>query len=231
MKNRSILWKWVCVLTLTGHSVGAQISEISGGNREYEKGRYRNAESSYRKALEKDARQYTGNYNLGNALYRQGKFEEASQQYLNASAFNNQKETQAKSLYNMGNAFLKAEKYKESVESYKKALRINPGDEDARYNLSYALKKLRQQQQNQEKNKEDQQKKQQDQQQKNQDQQKDQQQKDQQKEQQQQSGQQPKLSKEEAERMLRALKNDEKDLQKEKARKYPVTSSSPEKNW
>lgn len=230
----------------------AQRKEIAEGNSEYEAGRFHNAESAYKKSVEKDPQQFTGNYNLGNALYRQNKFEEASQQYLNASANNNVNELQSKAMYNMGNAMLKNEKYKESIEAYKKALRLNPKDEDARYNLAYAQKKLQQQQQDQNKDnkenkdKKDQQKKDQQQQQDKKDQQKqDQQKQDQQKQDQQdqakqdqkkqeqkkQEPKQPKLSKEEAERMLKALKNDEKDLQKEKAKKYQVNSISIEKNW
>ncbi len=227
----------------------AQRKEIVEGNTEYEGGRYRNAEAAYKKSVEKAPQQFIGSYNLGNALYRQNKFDEASQQYLNASANNNVNELQSKSMYNMGNSLLKSEKYAESIEAYKKALRLNPKDEDARYNLSYAQKKLQQQQQQQDQNKDnkdnkdkkDQQKK--DQQQDKKDQQKkDQEKQDQQKddqakqdqkkeEQKKQEPKQPKLSKEEAERMLKALKNDEKDLQKEKAKKYQVNSNSIEKNW
>ncbi len=222
----------------------AQSSEVSKGNQEYEKGRYRNAESSYREAVKKDPKQFPGNYNLGNALYRQNKFEEAGQQFLNAAANNSDAGKQSKSMYNMGNALLKAEKYQESVEAYKKALRLNPDDEDARYNLSYALQKLKQQQQqqkdkNQDQQQKDQKKDQQKQDQQKQDQQKQDQQKqdqqkqnqDQQQQQKEQQQKQPKLSKEEAERMLRALKNDEKDLQKEKAKRFPASNINPEKNW
>jgi Ca-activated chloride channel homolog len=227
----------------------AQRKEIVAGNKEYESGRFHNAEAAYKKSVELAPQQFTGSYNLGNALYRQSKFEEASQQYLNASATNNVNELQVKAMYNMGNALLKNEKYAESIEAYKKALRINPKDENARYNLAYAKKKLQQQQQQQDQNKDnkenkdkkDQQKKDQQQQQDKKDQQKQDQQKQEQqdqakqdqqkKEQKKQEPKQPKLSKEEAERMLKALKNDEKDLQKEKAKKFQVNSSSIEKNW
>ena len=245
MKIGGMLLICLCASTWTH----AQRKEIVEGNTEYAGGRYRNAEAAYKKSVEKAPQQFIGSYNLGNALYRQNKFDDASQQYLNASANNNVNELQSKSMFNMGNSLLKSEKYAESIEAYKKALRLNPKDEDARYNLSYAQKKLHQQQQQQDQNKDnkdnkdkkDQQKK--DQQQDKKDQQKkDQEKQDQQKddqakqdqkkeEQKKQEPKQPKLSKEEAERMLKALKNDEKDLQKEKAKKYQVNSNSIEKNW
>ena len=245
MKIGGMLLICLCASTWTH----AQRKEIVEGNTEYAGGRYRNAEAAYKKSVEKAPQQFIGSYNLGNALYRQNKFDEASQQYLNASANNNVNELQSKSMYNMGNSLLKSEKYAESIEAYKKALRLNPKDEDARYNLSYAQKKLQQQQQQQDQNKDnkdnkdkkDQQKKDQQQDKKDQqkkDQEKQNQQKDDQakqdqkkEEQKKQEPKQPKLSKEEAERMLKALKNDEKDLQKEKAKKYQVNSNSIEKNW
>lgn len=245
MKIGGLLLVFLCLSTFSQ----AQRKEIVQGNAEYEGGRYHNAEAAYKKSLEKAPQQFAGNYNLGNALYRQNKFEEASQQFLNASTTNNANDLQSKSMYNMGNALLKNEKYAESIEAYKKALRINTKDEDARYNLSYAQKKLQQQQQQQDQNKDnkdnkdkkDQQKKDQKQDKKDQ-QKKDQQKQDQQKEdqakqdqkkgeQKKQEPKQPKLTKEEAERMLKALKNDEKDLQKEKAKKFQANSNSIEKNW
>ena len=149
MKIGGMLLICLCASTWTH----AQRKEIVEGNTEYAGGRYRNAEAAYKKSVEKAPQQFIGSYNLGNALYRQNKFDEASQQYLNASANNNVNELQSKSMFNMGNSLLKSEKYSESIEAYKKALRLNPKDEDARYNLSYAQKKLQQQQQQQDQNK------------------------------------------------------------------------------
>jgi Ca-activated chloride channel homolog len=206
---------------------------IRKGNDQYKEKKFSEAEKNYRKSLEKNPQSYAGNYNLGNALYKQKKYEDASRQYMQSSGVDADKNNQAHSYYNMGNSFLKAEKYKESVEAYKMALRNNPKDDDARYNLSYALSKMRQQQ-DQKKDNKDQKKDNKDQ--KKQDQKKEQQQQDQKKEQQKQEQQakqqrQPKISKEDAERMLQALKNDEKELQKRKARKYEATGGNPEKDW
>ena len=203
-------------------------SQVRKGNQQYENKEYSEAEKSYRRSLEKDPGSFAGNYNLGSSLYRQDKHEDAARQYLQSSASGAGKTEQARAYYNMGNALLKAGKFQESVEAYKLSLRNNPNDANAQYNLSYALAKLKQQQQqNQDKNKNQQQQKEQQQQQQ---QQKDQQQKDQQQQQQPQQ-QQPKISKEDAERMLEALKNDEKNLQKKKAKRYEVRSSRPEKDW
>lgn len=148
-------------------------------------------------------------------------------------AFSQTENEKSKVYHNIGNALLKSEKLKEGVEAYKNALKLNPDDLETKYNLSYALNKMKQQQQQQDQNKDnkdqnkDKNKDQQQQQDQNKDQNKDQQNKDQQnqdqKEQQQnqQQQQQPKdqISKEEAQRILEALKNNEADLQKELRKK------------
>jgi Ca-activated chloride channel family protein len=204
------------------------VNTIREGNKLYESKEYSEAEKAYRRSLATDAGSFPGNYNLGSALYRQDKHEEAARQYLQGAANTKDKEGQSRAYYNMGNSLLKAEKFEESIEAYKLALRNNPADENAKYNLSYALMKLKkQQQQQQQQNQKDQNKD------KNKDQQKQQQQQqqEQQKEKEQQQQQQPKISKEDAERMLEALKNDEKDLQKQKAKRYEIRSTRPEKDW
>ena len=206
-------------------------SLVRKGNRDYKKGDFSEAELQYRKSIEKNNKTQEGKFNLGDALYKQGKYDEAAGTFQNLSKEKPDKDLKAKSFYNQGNALLKAEKYQESANAYKESLKINPNDEDARYNYVYALSKLRQQQQQQQqqdKNKKDNKDKNKDQQKnqdkkddkkndKNQQQNQNQQQKDQkdQKEQ----AQQPKISKEDAERMLQAVNNDEKELQKKMAKK------------
>jgi tetratricopeptide (TPR) repeat protein len=223
-------------------AVFAQRSDMSDGFSEYEKKRFRNAESAYREAIRKNPALDEAKHNLGNALYRQGKYEEASNAYVDASR-SSKEALKSSSFYNLGNSLMKAKKYEEAVEAYKQALRTNPSDQDARYNLSYALQKLRRQQQQD--NKKENQKDKKDQQQKQQQQQQDKQgqedksknnqseQKDKsgQENQKKKSAQQPKLSKEEAERILRSMRNDEKNLQKEKAKRFPAGDDRPLKNW
>lgn len=223
---------YVGMWLLLSITMKAQQSEIRKGNSEFESKNFGNAESAYRKALEKDPSLFAGKYNLGNALYRQDKMEDAARYYMESASGGGSAADQSRAMYNMGNALMKSEKYQEAVEAYKQALKLDTSDEDARYNLSYALQKLRQQQQQQQQNKQDKQNKdsKNEKQQQKQDQQKQSQQQNQQ-QQQANKQEQKKMSKEEAERMLKALRNDEKDLQKEKARKATVPAGAPLKNW
>ncbi len=82
---------------------------VREGNKEYKNGKFDQAESSYRKAIEKNGSSVEGRYNLGNALYKQNKYDEAAGVYQN---LNNEKlstDVKAKSLYNLGNTLMKSE--------------------------------------------------------------------------------------------------------------------------
>lgn len=221
--------------------------KIREGNSLFEEGNYSEAEVEYRKSLEAKPNYYKGTFNLGDALYAQDNFEESGKLFDEITKSNVSDQEKSTAYYNLGNSLLKAKKFEESIEAYKGALRKNPSDEQARYNLEYARQMLKQEQQQQQqqqdqkdqKDQKDQDKKDQDQKdqdkkdqdQKDQDQKdqdkKDQDQKDQkdqnqdQKDQQQQQKPQQ-ISKQDAQKMLDALKNDEKStlqkLQKEKAK-------------
>jgi len=181
---------------------------IRHGNKEYEDKAFEESELQYRKALEKDLSSYEGNFNLGDALYKQEKFEDASKRFSGLASSEKDRMELAKIYHNLGNSLLQSNQVEESIEAYKHALRNNPEDYETKHNLAWALNLLQQQQQQQQQNQEQQQ---------NQDQQ-DQQQQEQEQQEQQQEQQNDKISKEDANRILEALQQDEKQLQ-EKLRK------------
>lgn len=193
----------------------------------YKTKKFADAEVKFKKGLEKDPEMFQGHFNLGDAYYKQGRFDEAIQSFKNSLQFTEDKEKHSKVYHNIGNSLLKQQKYQESIGAYKNSLKQNPDDLETKYNLSYALNMLKQDQQknkNKDKNK-DQQK---DQQQQNQD-EKDQN-KDKQQNQQQQQQQKNQISKEEAERILEALKNNETNTQK-KLRKVKGKPVATDKDW
>jgi Ca-activated chloride channel family protein len=220
-------------------------SYVKQGNELYQQKKYKDAEADYRKAIAKK-QIVEGNFNLGDALYKQKQFDKAQEQFTKLGESKN-KQIAAGAYHNLGNTLMEGKKLEESIEAYKKSLLNNPKDEETRYNLAYAQDKLKKQQQQDKNNKnkkdskqnKDQQKKDQDkkdqdkkdQDKKNQDQQKkDQQNKDQQKKDQQQ--QQPKISKEDAQRMLDALNQNEKQTQdKLKNKKLKGAKVQVAKDW
>jgi Ca-activated chloride channel homolog len=231
------------LLSLGVHAEAQQgRADIRQGNRQFKNEKFDEAEISYRKALEAEKADRIAGFNLGDALYRQEKFEEAGQQFEAAAATDAVKANAARSYHNLGNSLLQAGKLEESIEAYKNALRRNPDDLDTKYNLSYAqmMKKKQDQQKQQEgqdenkdnkdnkENKGDQDNKKEDQ----GDQQQQQQQQDQQSGQQEEKQQAMKISREDAKRLLEALANDEKKVQ-EKVKKEKANASKVRslKDW
>jgi tetratricopeptide (TPR) repeat protein len=225
-------------------------SLVAGGNEAYAKAKYADAEAEYMKALARDTSSREAQFNLGNAYYKQQRSDEAQRMYSHRIAASKAPVDKEMAYYNLGNTFFKSNKLEESVESYKRSLRLNPSDEDARYNYLLAKDRLKKQEDqkkqdkqnkkdnkdNKDQNKQDQK---QDQNQQNQDKQdqKNQQQQQQppqqqpakpdQTNQQQQKNQMPK---QQAERILEALRNNEKEIQKQ-LRKRAATKIIIEKDW
>ena len=240
----------ICLLLV--HNVLSAQNEreyIRKGNKLYRKSEYAGSEGMYRKAQGQEKPAEDAGFNLGAALYKQGRFGEAAKEY-GTDAASDRADTlkQAEGFYNLGNSLLKDQKYEESIKAYIKSLMLNPSDMQAKYNLAYAqdqLKKQEQQQQNQknqDQNKDQQQndkkdnEKKEDQQDKNkQDQNGDQQQQpqDQQDKQgQQQQQQQPSMSREDAKRLLDALAANEKETQEKVQRdRAAVAKVRVIKNW
>ncbi len=202
--------------------------DIHKGNQLYQQQKYAEAEALYKKSVEKSKESVAGNFNLGDALYKQKKLDNAAQKFTEIAGSSKNKAVKAQAYHNLGNALLESKKLEESIEAYKKSLMNNPKDDETRYNLAYAQEKLKQQQQQQNKDNKDKNNKDKDNKDqkndpdKNKDQNKDnkdnQDKKDPNKDQDKkdQKDQQPqpdKLSKEDAERMLEALNNEEKNTQ------------------
>lgn len=203
------------------------------GNKQYRDSSYVDAEVEYRKALEQNPKSFEGLYNLGNALFKQEKYDEALEQYKAAASVAGDDKGHLSAVnHNIGNSLCAKQQYAEAVEAYKASLKQNPKDNETRYNLAYAQEMCKQQQQQQNQQNQQNQQQQQDkkdQQQQNDNQQNQQDKQDQQQQQQQQQDQQ--MSKENAERILQALEEDEKEAQ-EKAQKaqYKGTRNA-EKDW
>ncbi|HRN25305.1 MAG: tetratricopeptide repeat protein [Ignavibacterium sp.] len=226
-------------------------STLNDGVDKYEEKKYSDAEVDFRKVVESAPKNFEANFNLGTSYYKQEKYDDAIKSFQSAFESAKDNESRAKVFHNIGNALLKSNKLEQSVEAYKNALKFNPNDQDTKYNLSYALEMLKNKDKDKDKNdknkndkndqKKDDQKNQQNQ---NQDQQnKDQNKQDQQQNQQpkdqeakQDNTKQPqqpkeiKISKDEAQRILDALKNNEKDLQKI-LRKKSGKVKKTDKDW
>jgi len=229
------------ILLIISLTLNAQADKkyLRQGNREYGKESFSESEISYRKAIDDNKKSPDAVFNIGDALYKQNKFEDAGKQFIENVNMNDDKDKKSAGLYNLGNSLLKANKVEESIAAYKNSLKLRPNSKEAKYNLAYAQDLLKQQQEqkeqqnkndkNKDQDKNDQKKDPKDQNDKNKDQQNDQDNKnDQNKQQQQQQG----ISKDDAQRLLNALANDEKNVQeKVKLAKASKAKVKTVKNW
>lgn len=141
---KSVLTFWALSLSLhlPGQSAHRQ---LRAGDAAYKKGDYSQAEKAYRKADEQHSGFKSG-YNLGNTLYRQERYEEASDAYRKSAQKTSTDKEKSDAWHNLGNSLFLQQKYKESIDAYKNALKYHPESDDTRQNLMLAKTMLRQQQ-------------------------------------------------------------------------------------
>lgn len=126
---------------------------IYEGNKAYEVAAYEDALVAYKKALDEVPDHPVALFNLGNAYYQLERYDDAIV-YWNMAAQNDLPDSFLVH-YNKGNALMKNQKLDEAIEAYKQSLRLNPSNEDAKYNLTYA-RKLKEQSQEQDQQDQDQ---------------------------------------------------------------------------
>ncbi len=124
------------------------------GNEAYENAEYELAEELYRSAIDAEPENAKIYFNLGNALAKQGKVEEAIQMYLQYGSMVESVEEKAQAEYNIGTVLSENGEWKPAIQHLRSALKYNPTDLEAKHNLERALA---------EDNKEDEQQQQQDQ--------------------------------------------------------------------
>jgi len=216
------------LLLLVAMSATAQTDRqyLRQGNKLYRAGDFDNAEVAYRKALEKNDRNPQAHYNLGNALLAQHKDSAAIAAFQQASKIETDPLLKSQAFHNIGVVCQQHKMFGEAIDAYKQSLRLNPHDDETRYNLQlckHQLKNQQDQQKQDQQNKQDQQK---------QDQQKQDQQKKDQQQKEQPKPQEPQMSKENAEQLLNAAMQQEKQTQDrmKKATQKP-NRRQLQKNW
>jgi tetratricopeptide (TPR) repeat protein len=198
---------------------------IKKGNDAYERKEYDNAAKKYQEVTLKNPANPTANYNLGNALYKNNKADEAVQAYDNALTNSPSKAEKSKSYYNKGVVLQHNKKLPDCIDAYKNALKLNPNDEDARLNLQKALQQQKEEQKKESKDKKEDKKPKEDKKEKDKEKPKDEDKKEQPK------PQPSKLTKQDAEEKLKALLQQEKNLQEKLRKVNTATSAKPEKDW
>ena len=201
------------------------------GNAFYHDSLWHDAEMQYRRAQEQMPADSISQYNLANALLQQQEQEKAQDamsfygKVIESSERGGNHRLASLAAFNAGDICMASQQYEQAINFFKRALRNNPLDDEARYNLILA-KKLLQQQENENQDQEQKQEQQQQQQEQQQQQppKQDQPQQNQQQQEQQQQEQQPpqnQMSQDQAEAILNANNRDEQETQ-EKVKQHQM---------
>lgn len=203
----TLMFAMAFVVTLFGQQ---ERSYIRKGAKEFDDKKYVESEAQFKKALEANKNSFEAQFNMADALYKQEKVDEALKSFEALAAKESDKQRLALLNHNIGNCHLTKKEIDKAISSYKTALKNNPNDNETRYNL-IAAQKMKDDQEKQ---------KQQQQQQQQQEQPKDQQQ----------QQQQEQMEKQDVERILEAMEQDEKQIQ-EKMKRAKGKPKQSDKNW
>ena len=227
----------ILLLLMIGMAAQAQTDRqlVRRGNKQFRLGNSAEAEVLYRKAVEKNPRNAQANYNLGNALMLQRKDSLSINQLQTAAKLESNPVRRAQAYHNIGVICQQRQMFGEAIEAYKESLRNNPTDNETRYNLALCKRQQKQQQQNQQnqnKDNKDNKDKNKDKQDKQDQQKQDEQKKDEQQKQDQQKQDDQKMSRENAEQMLNAAIQEEKQTQERmKKAQQKAGKRVLQKNW
>ena len=194
---------------------------IRTGNRYYRLQNFAKAEAEYRKAVAVNGENAQALYNLGCALMMQQKDSIAVEQFQKAGSLEKSALRKAIVYHNIGVVCQAHRIYGDAIKAYEESLRNNPSDDETRYNLALCKRLQKNQKKGGGNSKEK-------------DKGKDKQNKDQnnKKQQSQKNDQKDKMSKDNAEQLLNAAMQDEKNTQQriKKAMQQP-RSRKLQKAW
>src|SRR5690606_19775064 len=113
----------------------------------YEKQEYGKAYRYYRSAQSKAPDGVDLSDEMGQSAYKNQQYEDAEDIYTQKAASENNRTKKAADYHNLGNARMRQNDYQGAADAYKESLRNNPNDEQTRYNLSEAMRELKNQNQ------------------------------------------------------------------------------------
>ena len=150
--RRKILRAGLVASALAALALGGNVYERTHeGNGLWHQGKYQDAFSKYMEASSqaKGSSEQLLHYDMGAALYKQSRYDEANKEFEQALAASDP-QLKEKAFYNSGNCNFRTGISKKDIEllkkaagNYQKALEINPNDQDAKHNLEVVRRHMR----------------------------------------------------------------------------------------
>ncbi|MCD6186028.1 MAG: tetratricopeptide repeat protein, partial [Deltaproteobacteria bacterium] len=116
----------------------------------YKQGHYEEAEKAFIKKDMDHPEDVRNRYNRGCASFQNSNYKGASAAFRSALKRTDEKQIRFQSAYNLGNSLFKQGDLQASADAFKQAIKLNPGDEDSKYNYGLALKMVEEKKKEQE---------------------------------------------------------------------------------
>ena len=156
MKKAPLTYFLILAITLCifpqAHAQNTDIAKkdlVREGNKLYKMAEYAASDSLFAAAAALDSTYSTALYNLGNSSYLGGNPGTAKAAWMKSLLNTADEKEKTDIFYNLAGIEMDGKNYGEAIKLYKDALRRDPTDEQARYNLALAQKLLKDQQQSQ----------------------------------------------------------------------------------
>ena len=122
---------------------------VHEGNQKFDGKDYDGASSKYMEAVKSNDKDFMAHYNMGNALYKSKKYEDAKVEFEKAQQLSQTISDKSAALHNLGNTYMQMNQPEKAADYYKKALKQNPYSEATRKN--YEIAKLKEKEKEQQK--------------------------------------------------------------------------------
>ena len=122
---------------------------LDAARKAYKEEKYLDALKYYKSAQKNAPENIEFSDEIGQTAYKARQFDIAEKIYRQNASNKLSKQEEANNWHNAGNALMKKQNYSDAVEAYKESLRLNPADEETRYNLSEAIRQMKQAQKKQ----------------------------------------------------------------------------------
>jgi Ca-activated chloride channel family protein len=134
-----LLFGLLGILNASAESVRRKVKE---GNRSFEEGKFDDALKKYTDAQIDFPTSPVIHYNIGDVLYKQEKYDGAVEEF-EKSLSSDDTRLASRAYYNQGNSLYRKGDYAKAIDHYQQALKLDPDDEDAKFNLEFVRRKLK----------------------------------------------------------------------------------------
>ncbi len=139
--------RFVTILLLSFFLTAATLSDARKANSAFQQGNYAEAAELYQKAISQDPDNPRLYFNLAKALYELGQGDAAMEAYDRFKSLTDSPAERSFADYNKGRMLTDQENYEEAINYFREALKNNPNDTDAKFNYELAIQRQQEQEQ------------------------------------------------------------------------------------